>query len=142
MDEHWNRWQLRRWLTQARYDREAAKRSACMGHFDWACFQAQRAAGKALKGYLYSHGWRMVACDSLARLLPACEAIAPEFEQVAAAQALDRYCQPGREPYGSPGPARDERYHKERAEQCISWATAVIELVERLSSTGELALAG
>jgi HEPN domain-containing protein len=37
-----------RWLAQARWDLKAARDSAAAGNFEWACFQAQQAAEKAL----------------------------------------------------------------------------------------------
>lgn len=41
--------EARRWLKQAFADRGAAEASLASGHFEWACFQAQQAAEKALK---------------------------------------------------------------------------------------------
>ena len=46
--------EVRNWLNQAEYDLSAAKDSFKTGHFEWACFQSQQAAEKALKA-LYVH---------------------------------------------------------------------------------------
>jgi len=45
-----------RWLTQAKRDLKAAKDSARNENYEWACFQAQQAAEKAVKALLYAYG--------------------------------------------------------------------------------------
>ena len=44
--------EVSRWLAQARSDLTAASHSISSQDYDWACFQAQQAAEKALKGLL------------------------------------------------------------------------------------------
>ncbi len=44
------------WLKQAYSDLGAAEDSTKSGHFEWACFQAQQAAEKALKALIISKG--------------------------------------------------------------------------------------
>ncbi len=44
------------WLKQAFSDLSAAEDSASSAHFEWACFQAQQAAEKALKALIISRG--------------------------------------------------------------------------------------
>ncbi|MDD5616722.1 MAG: HEPN domain-containing protein [Candidatus Methanoperedens sp.] len=44
------------WLKQAHSDLDAAEDSAGSSHFEWACFQAQQAAEKALKALIISRG--------------------------------------------------------------------------------------
>lgn len=46
--------EIRNWFKQARADFEAAQDSMKTGHYEWACFQSQQAAEKALKA-LYIH---------------------------------------------------------------------------------------
>jgi len=43
-----------RWSRQAEKDLKASKNSLKSGDYEWACFQAQQAAEKALKSILYS----------------------------------------------------------------------------------------
>jgi len=44
------------WLKQADSDLCAAEDSASSTHYEWACFQAQQAAEKALKALIISKG--------------------------------------------------------------------------------------
>ncbi len=44
------------WLKQAHSDLSAAEDSTGSSHFEWACFQAQQAAKKALKALIISKG--------------------------------------------------------------------------------------
>ena len=46
--------EVRNWLSQAKADLEPAQDSLKSGHYEWACFQGQQAAEKALKA-LYIH---------------------------------------------------------------------------------------
>ncbi len=68
-----------RWLAQARWDLKAARDSAAAGNFEWSCFQAQQAAEKALKSFLYGAGADPGALHSVRRLVAECEKISPEF---------------------------------------------------------------
>jgi len=45
-----------RWLAQALRDLEASKNSARSGFHEWACFQAQQAAEKAVKALFHGLG--------------------------------------------------------------------------------------
>jgi len=45
-----------RWLAQAQEDLGAARDLLASGHFALACFHAQQAAEKALKGFLHAQG--------------------------------------------------------------------------------------
>ena len=46
--------EVRNWLKQAQSDLDAAHDSGKSGHYEWACFQSQQSAEKALKA-LYIH---------------------------------------------------------------------------------------
>ena len=48
--------EVKRWLTQALRDLKAARDSLRNSNYEWACFQAQQAAEKAVKALLYGHG--------------------------------------------------------------------------------------
>ncbi len=49
-----------RWLKQAEKDLTTARNSLNAGDYEWACFQSQQSAEKALKSVLYSKGYRKI----------------------------------------------------------------------------------
>ncbi|MGB9718955.1 MAG: HEPN domain-containing protein [Thermoproteota archaeon] len=59
----------RRWLKQAERDLKAARDSFNSGNYEWACFQAQQAAEKALKAVLFLRGFRAVLTHSIFELV-------------------------------------------------------------------------
>jgi HEPN domain-containing protein len=122
-----------RWLTQAKWDLKAAQDSASAGHFEWACFQAQQAAEKALKSFLYGAGASPLALHSVRRLLAECERLDPKFAEVRRAAELDRYYVSTRYPNGLPDDVPHDHFTAEAAQQCQSLASSVIAFVERLS---------
>ena len=124
-----------RWLTQARWDLKAAADSAAAGNYEWACFQSQQAAEKALKSFLYVSGADPERLHSVYRLLRACAELNSEFEQLVDAGSLDQYYVPTRYPNGLPDSVPHDFYTREAAEQCQSLARSVIEFVERLSKS-------
>ena len=124
-----------RWLTQAKWDLKAAGDSAAAGTFEWACFQAQQAAEKALKSFLYGVGAEPFALHSLRRLVVECERVNPGFSGLRKAADLDRYYIATRYPNGLPDDVPHEYYTAEAAQECLSLASSVIEFVERLSGT-------
>jgi len=124
-----------RWLAQARWDLKAAGDSGAAGNHEWACFQSQQAAEKALKSFLYSSGADPEKLHSVHRLLRACVEMNREFEQLSAAAGLDQYYIGTRYPNGLPDNVPHEYYTREAAERCQSLARSVIEFVERLSKS-------
>ena len=124
-----------RWLAQARWDLKAARDSTAAGNFEWACFQAQQAAEKALKSFLYRAGAEPSARHSVRRLVAECEKISADFARLRHAAELDGYYIPTRYPNGLPDDVPHEYYTVEAAEECLSLASSVIEFVGRLSET-------
>lgn len=59
----------RRWLRQAERDLKAARDSLNSGNYEWACFQAQQAAEKALKAVLFFRGFRAILTHSIFELV-------------------------------------------------------------------------
>lgn len=51
-----NNYRFRVWLRQAQFDLNAAMISIKFGFYEWACFQAEQAAEKALKAIIVYHG--------------------------------------------------------------------------------------
>lgn len=122
-------------LAQARWDLKAAHDSAAAGNFEWACFQAQQAAEKALKSFLYRAGAEPSTGHSVRRLVAECERISADFAGLRDAAELDGYYIPTRYPNGLPDDVPHEYYTVEAAEECLSLASSVIEFVGRLSET-------
>ena len=58
-----------RWLLQAEADLSAARDSERSGHYEWACFQAQQSAEKAVKALLYSEGVTSIMTHSVTDLV-------------------------------------------------------------------------
>ncbi len=121
-----------RWLKQAEADFDAAKDSLKSEHFEWACFQAQQAAEKALKAFLYSQGLRAIITHSIAELLMKAQKYVSFDIPLKQAKALDSYYIPTRYPNGLPGTSIPARYYsKEDAELCINYAELILKSVKK-----------
>ena len=127
-----NRTEAERWYGQARFDLEAARASAATGHHEWACFQAQQSAGKALKALLMRQGKRQFLSHSVHDLLAEVKKLAPEFEAMSEAQRLDEYYIPTRYPNGLPGTVvPHDFYGQKEALECVSLAESLLGLISR-----------
>lgn len=116
--------EARRWLLQALRDLKAARDSANSENYEWASFQAQQSAEKAVKALL--HGLGVGAWGhSLVELLEALKGQGSE-EVMVYARELDRHYIPSRYPnsYESGYPAM--YYDKETAERAIDYCEAII----------------
>ncbi|MBI4318846.1 MAG: HEPN domain-containing protein [Chloroflexi bacterium] len=129
MAEDANLIEFKRWYSQAQHDLDAARSSSSSGHFEWACFQAQQAAEKVLKAFLYLNGKRAIISHSVMKLLQECEQIDPAFSSVSAARELDQYYIPTRYPNGLPEQIPHDYFNAEDARKCIAHATTVLEFV-------------
>ena len=127
------------WFKQAEKDMEAAMDSEKHKHYEWACFQAQQSAEKALKSLLlflnvdsWGHG--------LIYLLKEWKRIADEEKMqhdedkytdlVEKCQDLDRhYIQP-RYPNGFASGYPAEFYNLKTAKECIEYAKSIIQFVK------------
>lgn len=85
-------------MKQAHSDLSAAEDSAGSKHFEWACFQAQQAAEKALKALIISKGGesRIHSINFLLSNLP--ENIRVSQQILNAAKELDKHYIPTRYP--------------------------------------------
>ena len=127
-----------RWLQQANYDVQSARYSAQGGFYAAACFQAQQAAEKALKAFLYAQGERIVLGRSVADLCARCVGFDDRFESVKKdLSVLDRLYIPTRYPNGLPGGIPAEAYHSADAEDAVARAGQAIALVTELLNLGE-----
>lgn len=124
-----------RWLAQADADLRAAEISASGESYEWACFQAQQSAEKALKALWLADGhdpWG----HSLLRLVREHPAASTKEKLTTAvseaAATLDQFYIPTRYPNGLPDLTPHEVYTKDQAQRAREAAIAVIELVRQL----------
>jgi HEPN domain-containing protein len=103
------------------------------GHCEWACFQAQQAAEKMLKGYLLDAGRAHPVTRSVKTLIAECEKLRPAFREIRASTELDRHYVTTRYPDALPDGIPANHFDEEAAERCLSLASSVIEFVTRLS---------
>lgn len=128
-----NEAEFTRWFEQAKDDLAAARDSNKTGHHEWACFQAQQSAEKALKSYLLLQGKRQFVSHSIRDLLREAEQLDSAFATVSKARRLDEYYIPTRYPNGLPGLARPhEFYDEEEALECLQLAESVLTLIDRI----------
>jgi HEPN domain-containing protein len=130
------------WFKQAEKDLEAAKDSKKNAHYEWACFQAQQSAEKALKAlllFLNIDSWGY----GLIYLLKEWKQIAEKEEEDIVfnndeyddlkekCQNLDRhYIQP-RYPNGFASGYPAEFYNKKTAEEGIEYGESIIQFVRK-----------
>ena len=126
-----------RWLRQAEKDLESARDSSKAGHYEWACFQSQPAAEKALKAFLYSKGLRAVLTHSIRELVLDCSKYESDFSNfLSQAKALDTYYIATRYPNGLVGNEIPAQYYSEEdASQCINYAELILRIVKRFMSS-------
>jgi HEPN domain-containing protein len=125
--------EARRWMSQAQSDVGAAMDSAKASRFEWACFQAQQAAEKAMKAC-----WFHLDLDpwghSVARLvddLPA-DVVAARFAAAREpARHLDKLYIPTRYPNGLPEMTPAEAYTAKEAADAIASAEAILDLARQ-----------
>jgi len=125
--------EVQRWLRQAEKDLESARDSRTARHYEWACFQSQQVAEKALKAFLYSKGLRAILTHSIRDLVLDCSKFNKDFGNlVSQGKVLDSYYIPTRYPDGLVGnEIPSEYYSQEDASQCISYAELILKTVKR-----------
>lgn len=118
------------WLAQARHDLKAAKDSFSAQNYDWAAYQAQQSAEKAVKAFLrYQNQER--SGHTIYRFLVEAEnfvSIPPSlFIQ---AQELDEHLFRPRYPNGFDNGYPGAIYDQETAETCLAAAEDILRFVE------------
>jgi len=123
--------EAKRWLDQAQYDFEIAKRMLSQEIYSYSCFLCEQAAQKALKAYLYYKGKRYVWEHSVQELARASREYDEKFEDtIEAGKILDRYYIPTRYPDALAPPAVPYKTYSEKdASQAVSLAEKIIEMV-------------
>jgi HEPN domain-containing protein len=121
-----------RWLKQAEYDLRAAEHNAGGEFYSVACFNAQQAAEKALKAFLFAQGERVVVGHSVGELCRRCGEYKGSFADLARLVGkLDRFYIPTRYPNALPGGVPAEVYDEEDAVGAIALASKVITTVRK-----------
>ncbi|MFO8018709.1 MAG: HEPN domain-containing protein [Promethearchaeia archaeon] len=122
-----------KWYKQAKADLKAAKSSLSTENFEWSCFQAQQAAEKGLKAFLYKHGYTSILTHSLKELIGEAKKLKEEFStKESEAKTLDLYYISTRYPNGLAGNlAPFEFYEKEDAQKCLNCAESILKIVKK-----------
>ncbi len=118
----------RRWLDQAADDLDTAALLVEHGRYAVACFLAQQAAEKAMKGLLYHEGADTVLGHSVAALCQELRSRHPDLaESCARWAALDQHYIPTRYPDALPGGTPADVYTLEQAQTATKSAREVLE---------------
>ncbi len=119
------------WLNQAEWDLQHAKNAKKDGDYDWACFAAQQASEKAVKGLILAkggEGWGHSVTRLLKDLANLME-ISPPL--IKAAMNLDKHYIPTRYPNGFDSGAPREYYTDEDAERAIEDAQRIYDFCRK-----------
>lgn len=128
--------ELKRWLKQATHDLEAASLDLEHKFFSDACYSAEQAAQKALKGYLYFKGSPLVWKHSVKALVAECTGYDNTFsELLEAGKILDQYYIPTRYPDVLAPPAVPfESYTEGQAIEAINFARQILDKVRSVAN--------
>ncbi|HHV53605.1 MAG TPA: HEPN domain-containing protein [Synergistaceae bacterium] len=120
-----------RWLKQAERDLKSAMNSSSAHNFEWACFQSQQSAEKALKAFLYLNGYRAILTHSILELIRKAGEVEEGFAKFnREAKVLDSVYISSRYPNGIAGEmAPFEYYGEEDATECINCAELILQKV-------------
>ena len=112
------------WLAQAMRDLEHARDARASGRHEWACFAAQQAAEKALKGlhlHLGQEAWGHVVANLLRELT----VDVPE-DLIEKAHVLDTHYIPTRYPNSHAEGSPFEHYGDRQSEEAIALAGEIV----------------
>jgi len=121
-----------RWIDEARADLKTAKDCLKDGNYYASAFFSQQSAEKAVRGFLYSKGYRALITHSVTELLEESYKREEVFESlIDQGKELDRHYIGSRYPNFYPeGPAY-KYYTREMAEKCISYAESILREAEK-----------
>ena len=128
-----------RWLRQAEHDLEIAYKHHERDDYSDACFMAEQASQKSLKGFLIAQGRRSVLIHSVAQLAQECSKIDKDFSShIPPARILDQYYIPTRYPdVLAPPVVPFESYTQEQGERAVQTARAIVSLVRQKLRPGK-----
>jgi HEPN domain-containing protein len=115
------------WLKQAGQDLSAAEDSAATGHHEWAAFQAQQGAEKAVKAFVQSlHGAvRGHSVSEMLRQITGRVAVPPEL--IPAALELDKVYVTSRYPNGFASGSPTDYFTEQSSRQLIRYGKDIFE---------------
>jgi HEPN domain-containing protein len=119
----------RDWLEQAQRDLAHAEHSQKAGYHEWACFSAQQAAEKAVKGlhlHLKQEAWGHIVARLLSELP---DELTVSQELIEKGRVLDNFYVPTRYANGHPSGAPFEHYGPLQSEEAIRYAREIIGFV-------------
>jgi len=121
-----------RWVDQARADLKTAADCLKDGNYYASTFFSQQSAEKALKGFLYSAGFRAIITHSVVELLEKSSELSGAFKRfIDLGKELDRHYIGSRYPNFYPeGPAY-KYYTEEIAQRCLGYAESILKEAER-----------
>lgn len=123
------------WLRQASYDLQAAMNSCKHGFYEWACFQAEQAAEKALKAIIVFHGKSAPKLHKLGVLVGIVKSIEPKLKNTnIQTEELQSFTFSSRYPFLIPGSFETphDYIQYEDAQICISQAKKILNLAKKL----------
>lgn len=121
-----------RWLEQGEADLKTSKDCSDAGNYYASAFFSQQAAEKALKGFLYSKGFRALITHSVVELLEECRRWEKSFEElIDPGKELDRHYIGSRYPNFYPSGAPYKYYTEEMAKRCLSFAESILKEVRK-----------
>ena len=130
-----NQYRFAVWLAQATHDINAAQQSWTNGYYEWACFQAEQAAEKALKSVIVYHGKSAPKLHRLGVLIGIMKSVDPRFRGIHIDIAeLQSYTFSARYPFLVPGSYETPHDYitKDDADICIKQALVVLNLIKEL----------
>ena len=135
MSQEKNQREAKRWLKQAGSDLQAARDSSRTSHYEWACFQAQQAAEKAMKSLWYHMSYEPWG-HSLVKLVEDIpdSLLRDELTDIEEhAKSLDKLYIPTRYPNGLPDLTPSDVYTKSEADTAIESAQKILDEVSKLA---------
>ncbi len=130
-----NKFRFNVWMSQAKHDMEAARGSLEHGAYEWACFQAEQSAEKALKAVIVFHGKAAPKLHKLGVLIGIMKNVDPRFRGIHIDIAdLQSYTFTARYPFLIPGNFETPHDYitKEDAQICIQQAQIILNLIKEL----------
>lgn len=121
-----------RWLEQAEADAKTARDCLNDGNYYASAFFCQQAGEKALKGFLYSKGYRALLTHSVMELLESSMQQESSFAQMLEyGRELDRHYIGSIYPNFYPSGAPYRYYTEEVARLCLNYAESILKEVTR-----------
>ena len=122
-----------RWLDQAKADLKTAKDCLKDKNFYAGAFFSQQSAEKALKGFLYSKGFRALITHSVTELLEESSKHENAFKKfLDQGKELDRHYIGSRYPNFYPNGPAYKYYTEEITKKCVNYAESILKEVEKL----------